>query len=75
MKILSKRETEATVDWATISPDRLTRLMSEVISLRERVAQAELVANRTYGSATQSINRARPNCSMLKGAVPTKLLN
>jgi hypothetical protein len=35
-----------------VSGERLRRLMSEVISLREKVAQAELAANR-YGVSQQ----------------------
>jgi hypothetical protein len=41
MQISRKREAAAAVDWTTFSPDSLRRLMSEVISLRERVAKAE----------------------------------
>lgn len=39
------RETEVAVD-STTSPEKLRKLMSEVISLRERVTQAELAASR-----------------------------
>jgi hypothetical protein len=38
----NSKNRQAEADWTIISSDRLTRLMSEVISLRERVAQAEL---------------------------------
>jgi hypothetical protein len=38
----SKRRKSGSSDWPVISEDRLWRQMSEVISLREMVAQAEL---------------------------------
>lgn len=49
--ILKKRKTDDP-DRTLISEDRLRRLMSDVISLREQVAQAELAA-RTYGRSSE----------------------
>lgn len=75
MQFSRKPETRPAVDRTASSSDRLRQLMSDVISLREEVAQAELAIHRMDGSATQPINRGQPNCLMLKRSMLTKLLN
>jgi hypothetical protein len=51
MEKLKPRWADSDADW-TVSLDRLKQEMSELISLREKVAQAELAAHR-YGAVPE----------------------
>ena len=71
-----KQEPEvAKADRTTVSADKLKQLMSEVISLREKVAQAELVATGCAVRPQNPSTKPKPNCLMLKRSVLTNLLN
>ena len=59
MEKLKPRWAHSEADWTSVSLDRLKQEMSELISLREKVAEAELAAQQ-YGAAPEGTNGEKP---------------